>query len=180
MDDTRRGGEDVETKAPTIDENNVREAIVRGFSRGRRRAMAYGLSVLVGGCALGLGPTLAGDPELARAGFVGLLALYSLAGALSLAGLGLIGLGWQLPGARADQLLGLVRARPCTVVEAGRLGLVAGQPVAVDADEGGPQQLYVRTAKGLRLRVPMAADDLSLALRYVRAAAPEAVIHGLD
>ena len=180
MDDGRRSGESAQTNGPPPDENSIREAIVRGFSGGRRRATAYGLSVLAGGCVLGLGPTLSGDPELARAGWVGLLALYSLAGALSVAGLGLIGLGWQLPGARADQLLGLIRARPCTVVEAGRLGVIGGQPVAIDADEDGPQQLYVRTSKGLRLRVPMAADDLSLALRYVRATAPEAVIHGLD
>jgi hypothetical protein len=186
---------------PAPDENDFRAAVMRGFRAGRRRAMAFGLSVLIGGLALGIGPQLSGDPELARAGWMGLLALYSLAGALALSGVGLIALGWLLPRARADQLIGLLNAQPCAVLEAGRLVLRAGrrgQPVApakvgpdtdedadeqggaADEDEGGPQQLYVRTTRGLRLRVPMGATDLTLALRYVRVAAPTAVVHGLD
>lgn len=188
-------------KRTAPDENDFRAAVMRGFRAGRRRAMAFGLSVLIGGLALGLGPQLSVDPELARAGWVGLLALYSLAGALALSGVGLIALGWLLPRARADQLVGLLNAQPCAVLEAGRLVLRAGRrgaPVAADEadpdtdedadgqrgaadeDDGGPQQLYVRTARGLRLRVPMGATDLTLALRYVRVAAPTAVVHGLD
>lgn len=182
---------------PAPDEDDFRAAVMRGFRAGRRRAMAFGLSVLIGGLALGLGPQLSGDAELARAGWTGLLALYSLAGALALSGVGLIALGWLLPRARADQLIGLLNAQPCAVLEAGRLVLRAGgrgKPVvaakddedadeersAADEDESGPQQLYVRTTRGLRLRVPMGATDLTLALRYVRVAAPTAVVHGLD
>lgn len=166
--------------APAPDPRDFRAAVLRGFAAGRARALSYGLTAAVGGLALGLGPRLSGDPELARAGWVGLAALYGLAGALGLSGLGLIALGWTLPRARADQLLGLLTAQPCTVVEVGRLGLRDRRAVPVDADDPGPQQLYLRTARGLRLRVPMAADDLSLALRFARAAAPTAVIHGLD
>jgi hypothetical protein len=190
---------------PAPDEDDFRAAVMRGFRAGRRRAMAFGLSVLIGGLALGLGPHLSDDAELARAGWMGLLALYGLAGALALSGVGLIALGWLLPRARADQLIGLLNAQPCAVLEAGRLVLRAGgrgKPVAAgkddgdtdgdtdgdddedrggaDEDDGGPQQLYVRTARGLRLRVPMGARDLTLALRYVRIAAPTAVVHGLD
>jgi hypothetical protein len=159
----------------------LRAAVLRGFSAGRRRAVLYGLAMQIGGLALGLAPVLSADPELARAGFVGKLALALLAGGLGLGGAAVALVGWALPGARARQVVELVRGAPHRLVAAGRMAHVDGKLRAVEADEAdeaAPQQLVLVNDKGLRVRVPMAPAEITEVLRHLARVAPGVVVLG--
>lgn len=156
----------------------LRAAVLRGFSAGRRRAVLYGLAMQAGALALGLAPVLSADPELARASFVGKLALALLAGGVGLGGAAVTLIGWALPGARARQVVELVRGAPHTLVAAGRMAHVGGKLRAVDADEATPQQLVLVNDKGLRVRVPMAPAEITAVLQHLARVAPGVVVLG--
>ncbi|MBL8614987.1 MAG: hypothetical protein JNM72_05185 [Deltaproteobacteria bacterium] len=156
----------------------LRAAVLRGFAAGRRRAVLYGLAMQVGALALGLAPVLSADPELARAGFVGKLALALLAGGLGIGGAVVTLVGWALPGARARQVVELVRGAPHQLVAAGRLAHVDGKLRAVEVDEAAAQQLVLVTEKGLRVRVPMAPAEITAVLQHLARVAPGAVVLG--
>jgi hypothetical protein len=157
----------------------LRAAVLRGFSAGRRRAVLYGLAMQIGGLALGLAPVLSADPELARAGFVGKLALALLAGGLGLGGAAVALVGWALPGARARQVVELVRRAPHSLVAAGRMAHLDGKLRAVEVDEAAPQQLVLVTDKGLRVRVPMAPAEITEVLGHIARVAPGVVVLGV-
>lgn len=159
----------------------LRAAVLRGFAAGRRRAVLYGLAMQVGALALGLAPVLSADPELARAGFIGKLALALLAGGLGLGGAAVTLVGWALPGARARQVVELVRGDPRSLTAAGRMAHVDGKLRAVqfdEVDEGTPQQLVLVTDKGLRVRVPMASAEITAVLQHLARVAPGVVVLG--
>jgi hypothetical protein len=164
--------------APTLED--AHKAVRRGLGRTRIINLLVGLGTGALGLFMMAVHALGLDPEAHKMGLVGIIALYAF-GLLFVAVGGLmVVVAVFLAGQRANQLMDLLQHNPEHIRSARRL--VAKQKSIVESDdenEFGQHQLAVTTVHNRSFQLMLAATDVTLILRVVRARSPEADVRGI-
>jgi hypothetical protein len=159
---------------------DARKAVRRGLGRTRI------INLLVGMGTGGLGILMMAvhafglDPDARNMGMVGIIALYAFGLLFVAVGGMMVVVALFLAGQRANQLIDLLHHNPEHIRSARRL--VAQQKSIVESDdenEFGQHQLSVTTVHNRSFQLMLAATDVSILLRVIRARNPEADVRGI-